>query len=70
MPIVAFLFTLCFEAPAAYVSNHYIMTTLSVSAISFILAHLCFGIWKQDEFEAIEGFFSKTNWNSDKKLTR
>ena len=70
MPIVAFLWFLCFEAPAAQFENHYIDNTIAISLISFVFAHLCFGIWKQDEFEAIEGFFSKTNWNSDKKLTR
>lgn len=70
MPIVAFLFTLCFDAPAAFVSNHYIQATLLIVLTSFMLAHIIFGLRKQDELEAIEGFFSKTNWNSDKKLTR
>ena len=70
MPIVACLFTLCFEAPAAFVSNHYIQTTLVILFASFVLAHFIFGLRKQDEFEAIGGFFSKTNWNSDKKINR
>lgn len=70
MPIVAFLFILCFDAPAAFVSNHYIQATLGIVLTSFVLAHFIFGLRKQDELEAIEGFFSKTNWNSDKKLTR
>lgn len=70
MPIVAFIWFMCFETPAAQYENHYITNTLAISLFSFVLAHLCFGIWKQDEFEAIGGFFSKTNWNSDKKLTR
>ena len=70
MPIVAFLFTLCFDAPAAFVSNHYIQATLLIVLTSFMLAHIIFGLRKQDELEAIEGFFSRTNWNSDKKLTR
>ena len=70
MPIVAFFWFMCFETPAAQFENHYISNTLAISLFSFVFAHLCFGIWKQDEFEAIGGFFSKTNWNSDKKLTR
>lgn len=69
-PIIAALYFLCFDAPAAQFENHPIINMIGIFLPSFIIAHLCFGIWKQDEFEAIGGFFSKTNWNSDKKIRR
>jgi hypothetical protein len=69
-PIVAALWFLCFEAPAAQFEIHPILNTLVIGAFSFISALLFFGVWKQDEGEAIEGFFTKTNWNSDKKIKR
>jgi hypothetical protein len=69
-PIVTALWFLCFEAPAAQFEIHPILNTLVIGAFSFISALLFFGVWKQDEGEAIEGFFSKTNWNSDKKIKR
>lgn len=70
MPVLAFLFLVFFETPAAQISNHPIGTFLSVSIVSFIVALLGFGVWKQDEGDAIEGYFTKTNWNSDKKIKR
>lgn len=70
MPIITFLFLLCFESPAEFVSNHYIAGTILVTLISFVISYFTFGIWKQDEFDAIEGYFGKTNWNSDKKIRR
>ena len=69
-PIVAALWFLSFETPAAQFENHYILNILAIGAFSFVIAHFAFGIWKQDELEAIEGYFSKTNWNSDKKIRR
>ncbi len=69
-PIVAALWFLCYETPAAQFENHSILNTLTIGAISFLVAYLTFGVWKQDEGTAIEGFFTKTNWNSDKKIRR
>ena len=69
-PIVAMLFFLCHNTPAAQFENHPILNITVIGLVSFILAHLCFGIWKQDEMEAIRGYFSKTNWNSDQKIRR
>ncbi len=69
-PIITMLYFLCFETPAAQFENHPIFNTFIVGIISFIVAHLSFGIWKQDEGEAIKGYFSKTNWNSDSKIRR
>lgn len=70
MPIVAVLFFLCFETPAAQFENHPILNFITITAFSFIIAHFSFGVWKQDEFEAISGYFSKTNWNSESKIRR
>jgi hypothetical protein len=69
-PIVAALWFLCFEAPAAQFEIHPIFNTLVIGVFSFTSALLFFGVWKQDEGEAIGGFFSETNWNSDKKIKR
>ena len=69
-PIVTALWFLCFEAPAAQFEIHPILNTLVIGTFSFISAFLFFGVWKQDEGAAIEGFFSETNWNSDKKIKR
>lgn len=70
MPIVALLFTMLFETPAAEVENHPVWITFGMTLISFIASWFIFGLRKQDEMDAIEGFFSKTNWNSDKKIKR
>lgn len=70
MPIITVLYLLCFESPAALLDNHPICTFFITTAISFIVAFFGIGVWKQDEGDAIEGYFSKTNWNSDKKLKR
>jgi len=69
-PIVAAIYFLCFESPAAQFENYPIFNTLIIGLISFGLAHLFFGLWKQDEGQAISGFFSKTNWNSESKIRR
>jgi hypothetical protein len=69
-PIVAVLYFLCFETPAEQFENHQILNTLSIGVISFFTSFFFFGIWKQDEGEAIGGFFSETNWDSDKKIKR
>ena len=69
-PIIAFVYFWFFESPAAAFESGPIFNTIVIGLISFVVSHLCFGIWKQDEMEAIEGYFSKTNWNSDKKITR
>lgn len=70
MPIVTMLWFVFFESPASQFENHPIFNTLIITTISFIFAHLIFGMRKQDEFEAIGGYFSKTNWNSDSKIRR
>ena len=69
-PIVALLFFMCFESPSAQLDNHPVWSLLGVSSISFILSLFILGVWKQDEGEAIKGYFSKTNWNSDSKIRR
>ena len=69
-PIITMLYFLCFETPAAQFENHYIINALSLSTISFLCAFLFFGWRKQDEGEAIAGYFSTTNWDSDKKIHR
>lgn len=70
LPIIAMMITLFYDTPAASVSNHPIWFSISSLVLSFVFALLIFGLRKQDEGDAIEGFFSKTNWNSDKKLYR
>jgi len=70
LPIITLLWFLCFDTPAAQFENHPIFNTLAITTISFIFAHLIFGLRKQDEFEAIGGYFIKTNWNSDSKIRR
>lgn len=70
MPIFAFIFGLLFETPAATFENHPIWCSIGLILSSFVTAWLIFGLRKQDEFEAIDGFFSKTNWNSDSKIRR
>ena len=69
-PIVAMLFFLCHETPAAQFENHPIINITVIGIFSFVMAHLIFGWAKQDEFDAIQGYFSKTNWNSDRKIRR
>jgi len=69
-PFVACLYFGLLGTPAAAFDIAPITNTIIVGVISFLLAHFIFGLRKQDEFEAIEGFFSKTNWDSDKKLRR
>lgn len=69
-PIITFLYFCFFEAPAAAFENSPIFNVVVIGIFSFVISHLCFGIWKQDEMEAIQGYFSKTNWNSDKKIKR
>ena len=69
-PIIAMLFFLFHETPAAQFENHPILNITVIGLVSFIMTHLLFGIWKQDEWEAIRGYFSKTNWNSDQKIRR
>ncbi len=69
-PIIAAIYFLCFESPAAQFENHSILNTFTVGLVSFVLALLLFGVWKQDEGDAISGYFTKTNWNSDKKIKR
>jgi hypothetical protein len=69
-PIITFIYFWFFETPAAAYENAPIFNTIVIGLISFVVSHLCFGIWKQDEMEAIGGYFSKTNWDSDKKINR
>lgn len=69
-PIIAAIYFLCFESPAAQFENHLILNTFAIGLVSFVLALLLFGVWKQDEGEAIKGYFTKTNWNSDSKIRR
>ena len=69
-PIIAAIYFLCFESPAAQFENHSILNTFVIGVVSFVLALLLFGVWKQDEGDAISGYFTKTNWNSDKKIKR
>lgn len=70
MPIFAFLYLMIHQAPASEIDNSSISTMLIVVLSSFLFSMLFFGLAKQDEGEAIEGYFSKTNWNSDKKIRR
>lgn len=68
MPIVAFILGLFGSAPMldSHIKGFWIVTVIA----STVVAWFSFSIWKQDEFEPIEGYFSKTNWNSDKKIRR
>lgn len=70
LPIVTALFLMCFTEPAAQFENHPFLTLLFSSVISFLGALLTMGVWKQDEGDAIKGYFNKTNWNSDSKIRR
>lgn len=70
MPIVSLLYFLCFSEPAAQFENHPIINLFVITVISFSMSHFIFGWIKQDEFIAIDGYFSKTNWNSDSKIKR
>ena len=69
-PIVAALYFLCFEAPAAQFENHPVVNLIGIFVPSFMIALLGFGVWKQDEGDAIRGYFSETNWNSESKIRR
>ena len=69
-PIIAAIYFLCFESPASAFDNHPILNVFSIAVLSFLTAHFAFGYRKQDELEAIKGYFSKTNWNSDSKIRR
>jgi hypothetical protein len=69
-PIITFLFFICFDEPAAQFDNHPILNFLCIGLISFIVTYLGFGIWKQDEGSAIDGYFGKTNWDSTSKISR
>lgn len=70
MPIFAFLVFWLNGTPAASFDNHWFAASLTIFSFSFFIAFFCFGIWKQDEGDAIKGYFSKTNWNSDSKIRR
>lgn len=69
-PLIAVLFFLCFDTPAAQFENHPITNLIGIFVPSFLIALLGFGIWKQDEGDAIHGYFSETNWNSESKIRR
>lgn len=69
-PIVAALYFLCFEAPAAQFENHPVVNLIGIFVPSFMIGLLGFGVWKQDEGDAIRGYFSETNWNSESKIRR
>ena len=69
-PLIAVLFFLCFDTPAAQFENHPITYLIGIFIPSFLIALLGFGIWKQDEGDAIHGYFSETNWNSESKIRR
>lgn len=70
MPFVAVLWFMIFDSPAAQFENHWIANSILISIFSFVFTYFIFGINKQDEFDAIDGYFSKTNWNSDSKIRR
>jgi hypothetical protein len=70
LPIIATLFILTFNNPAAMLGNHPVLFSSISLALSFLSAFMIFGLRKQDEFEAINGFFSKTNWNQTTKTRR
>jgi hypothetical protein len=69
-PIIAVLYFLFFDSPAAQLEKHPIWNFFGIFAPSFLLAYFIFGVWKQDEGTAIDGYFTKTNWNSDSKIKR
>lgn len=70
MPLMAILFFLLFDSPAAQLENHPILNSATIFTLSFIFAWVIFGWRKQDDFEAIKGYFSKFNWNSTSKIHR
>lgn len=66
MPIVGILFAMMFG-----IEDLTLHPKLSVATIVFfsnLFSWLFFGLRKQDDMEAIKGFFSKTNWNSESKI--
>lgn len=69
-PIIAAIYFLCFDAPAAQFENHFVLSSFIIAIWSFVFTYLLFGVWKQDEWEAIRGYFNKTNWNSEQKIRR
>lgn len=70
MPIVSLLYFLCIYEPAAQFDNHPIINLSIITIISFVLSHIIFGMIKQDELTVIDGYFTKTNWNSNEKIKR
>lgn len=54
----------------SWVSVHPIGYSIMTLLITAIVTHVGFTVWKQDEFEAISGFFSYGKWNSHKKVVR
>lgn len=70
MPFVTFLYFMCFDSPAARFDNRPILNFMVISSVSFVLSFLFTSMMKQDEGEAIDGYFGETNWNSDEKIKR
>lgn len=71
MPIVAFLIAFIGGGWVAHMmDNHAITLGVLITAISVVVSWFGFSIWKQDEMEVIEGFFSNKSWNSNSKIRR
>lgn len=70
MPFVAALFFALFGSPAAQFDNHPVLNFLTISVVSFLVSYFFTSRSKQDEGDAIPGYFGKTNWNSESKIKR
>jgi hypothetical protein len=71
MPIVAFFLSLVTGNWMAHVIDNHPAGFWFVMIIpSVAISWFGFSLWKQDEGDVIEGFFSKDSWNSDRKIRR
>ena len=66
-PVIVALFT--YFVNFVYIEHHLILSFLAVSILSALGSYFGWCIWKTDD-GVIDGFFSETNWNSDKLIKR
>lgn len=65
MPVVALLSG--FFIPIKFFESYTIVAMALMGVVNFILTFFLFSIHKQDEGDAIKGFFTPNNWNSKLK---
>lgn len=71
MPIVAFVIAMATGNWMAHeLDVHPVGLWFIITFASLVISWFGFSIWKQDEGDVIQGFFSNDSWNSDRKLHR